>query len=191
MNKKVSVIFLSIVLILSAFSGSAYAATVPTFPLCSNPQGNVIANHETGTHGVPGDSATYSGKDTVYSLNSESLVQCLCSTSGNGTQTNWWKVNELTQDEINIKISEGWILIPNGSAWGLEAVPYLAKNSKYSCSGGSSENRVGGASAENNSTAQKILSLANTGNTMFILGVFLTGITFIGAGLVSTIKKRK
>ncbi len=191
MNKKVSVITLSIVLILSAFTGNVFAATVPSFPVCVNPQGTVISSHDSGTHGVAGDTGVYTGKDTVYSLTSESLTQCLCADSGAGTQTNWWKASSLTQDEINIYISEGWILIPNGAAWGLEQAPYLAKNSSYACkggSGGSSETKVGGASAVNNT--QSILSLATTGNTMFILGVFLTGMSFIGAGLASTFKKR-
>ena len=188
LNKKVSVIFLSIVLALSAFTGTVHAATIPTFPSCINPQGTVISNHDSGTHGVAGDTGVYTGKDTVYSLTSETLTQCLCASTGAGTQTNWWKASTLTQDEINVLTNEGWILIPNGAAWGLNEAPYLAKNSNYTCnggSGGSNETKVGGASA-----TQSVLSLASTGNTAFILGTVLTGISFISIGLFSSFKKR-
>ena len=183
---------MSIVIFLSAFVGNIYAATIPTFPVCANPQGAVRVNNESGTHGVAGDSATYTGKDTVYTLSENTLTQCLCTTNGAGIQTNWLKVSGYTTDEVNILISEGWISIPNGGAWGLDSAPYLAKNSNYSCTsgtGGTNDSKSGGTSAVQGAT-QAILSLASTGNTMFILGVFLTGVTLLGAGIASSFKKR-
>ena len=182
-----------IVIFLSALAGKADAATTPTFPLCANPQGTVRVNYDNGTHGVAGDSNSYSGKDTVYTLSENTLIQCLCPANGNGVQTNWWKAGSLTTDEINVLISEGWILIPDGASWGLDVGPYLAKNSDYSCtssgSGGVSDSKSGGGAILATST-QAILSLANTGNTAFILGVFLTGSLLLGSGIVGLLRKR-
>jgi hypothetical protein len=195
LNKKVSVIFLSIVIFLSAFVGNAYAATVPTFPVCSNPQGTVKVSYDSGTHGVVGDATTYTGKDTVYTLSENTLTQCLCTTNGNGIQTNWWKASSLTQEEINVLVNEGWKFVQDGSAWGLSSAPYLAKNSTYSCTGGSGGTSDNNSSNSNSSNSvagvtQAILALASTGNTMFILGVFLTGVSLFGAGIASSFKKR-
>ncbi len=183
---------LSLVLILlSAYVPSANATTTPEFPACANPQGTVKVTYDSGTHGVAGDGATYTGKDTVYTISENTQTQCLCTVNSQGIQTNWWKVSSLTQDEINVLISQGWILIPNGALWGLDSAPYLAKNSSYTCtgSGGTSESKSAGASATQGVT-QTILALASTGNTLFILGVFLTGLTLLGVGAVSSIKKR-
>ncbi len=196
LRKNLSLIVVSITVILSAFVGNAYAATIPTFPACANPQGQVKSSYENGTHGVAGDSATYTGKDTVYSLSDNTLTQCLCPSSGNGVQTNWWKANALSQEEIDVLISQGWILLPDGASWGLDSGPYLAKNSSYSCtstnnggSGGTSDSKSADASILATST-QAILALANTGNIVFILGVFLAGIVLVGLGIALSFKKR-
>ena len=190
-----------IVIFLSALVGYADAATVPTFPLCANPQGQVIASYDSGVHGVAGDSATYGGKDTVYSLGEGTLVQCLCPTSGSGVQTNWWKISELSQDEINVLISQGWIYVPNGAAWGLDSAPYLAKNTNFSCSSGNSggtgdglsdgksDGKSSGGSILATST-QAVLSLASTGNKVFIYTVFLSGLVLLLTGFVLSFKKR-
>jgi hypothetical protein len=186
-------IFISIVVFLSAIAGSANAATTPTFPVCANPGGTVKSSYDSGVHGVPGDSNTYTGKDTVYIISENTLVQCLCPLNGNGIQTNWWKVSGLSQEEINVLVNEGWISVPNGSAWGLDNAPYLAKNSSYSCSssgtGGSSDNKSNG-STNGSSVTKDILSLASTGNSGFIYGTFLAGVALLGSGMFLSFKKR-
>ena len=116
-----------------------FAATPPSFPACANPQGIVTSSYPSGSFGIVGKEGNFQGSDTVYKLSGESLTQCFCSVDGSGVQTNWWKVSSLTSEEINDLIAKGWILVPDGSAWGLDAGPYLAQNANYSCgsSGGS------------------------------------------------------
>lgn len=196
LGRNLFVILGLIVIFLSALVGTADAATIPSFPACSNPQGQVKANYDNGTHGVAGDLSTYTGKDTVYTLSENTLTQCLCADNGSGIQTNWWKAGNLSQDEINVLISEGWILVPDGTAWGLDSSPYLAKNSSFSCNssgtGGSSDNKSQGNTGGSilATSTQAILSLANTGNMVFILGVFLTGTLLLGSGIVASLRKR-
>lgn len=194
LSRNLFVILGLIVIFLSAFVGTADATTIPSFPACSNPQGSVTANYDSGTHGVAGDASTYSGKDTVYSLSDNILTQCLCTDNGSGIQTNWWKAGSLSQDEINVLISEGWILIPDGAAWGLETGPYLAKNSNYSCSstgsGGASDSKSTGGDILATST-QAILSLATTGNILFVLSTVLGGLALIGSGIALSKKNKK
>ena len=181
-----------IVIFLSALVGKADAATIPSFPACANPQGTIRVNYDNGTHGVAGDSNSYSGKDTVYTLSENTLTQCLCPASGSGVQTNWWKASSLNENEINVLISEGWVLIPNGSAWGLDNAPYLAKNSNYSCT--STNTGSSGGVSESKSilatSTQAVLSLATTGNILFVLSTFLGGLVLIGSGIALS-KKNK
>jgi len=198
--------------LLSASVGNAFAVTIPTFPLCTNPQGQVKISYDNGAHGVPGDGAAYSGKDTVYTLSDATLTQCLCTTGGEGIQTNWWKASALTQGEKDILISQGWILIPNGTAWGLDPAPYLAQNISYSCGSSVNSGGVGGVGdgrsdglgcASNDCSAkssqgqvlgvstQAILGLASTGNMVFIVSVFLIGIALVLTGFTLSFKKRK
>lgn len=189
-----------IVLLLSALSKSAYAITSPTFPACANPKGKIVATYDSGTHGVAGDTSSFTGKDTVYSLSEGTLTQCLCTNNGDGIQTNWWKVSSLTKEEKNILIKDGWILISDGSAWGLEAAPYLAKNSSYVCIG---TNTSDSGSRNSNIKSDKkdgavlgistgeVLGLASTGNIAFILGVLFIGLSMFLTGLILNIKRNK
>ncbi|MEK7518225.1 MAG: hypothetical protein AAB583_06810 [Patescibacteria group bacterium] len=196
--------FLSI--LVSAFliivnTPKAFAVDVPDFPLCSNPRGDIVASYDNGIHGVVGDTAQYTGKDTVYSINENQLVQCLCTNDGRGIQTNWWKASSLTEDQIDILESEGWILVADGSAWGLVASPYLAKNSDFSCNitannaGGSgggdgrSDGKSDGRSDGRSDGMGGVLGLATTGNYVFILGVVLTGLFFLSTGLLLRFRK--
>lgn len=113
----------------------AFAVSDPSFPACPTPGGAVIASYPDGVHGIPGDLGTHTGSDVVYSLD-DKVVQCFCADSGTaGIQTNWWKVGSLTQAQINDLISQGWIYIPDGSAWGLDPVAYFAMNIPDSCGG--------------------------------------------------------
>jgi hypothetical protein len=155
---------------------SAYAITEPSFPSCINPQGTLKANYTSGTHGVPGDTKTYTGSDSVYKLTNSTLIQCLCPTDGNGIQTNWWKVSGMSENDINSLKNNGWIFIPNGSVWGLDNEPYLTKNLKYSCIGG-----IGGVSAQKN--LGDVLGLASTGNVASVYFYLISGVTLLVLGL--------
>lgn len=177
-----SAILASVLLFVSVSNASAQ--TVPSFSSCVNPQGTLKVSYSEGTHGAPGDTNTYTGSDSVYTLSSDTLVQCLCTDNGQGIQTNWWKVSSLTQDEIAILISQGWTQVPDGSAWGLDSAPYLIQNSSFACGGGTGGPEVLGASTGD------VLGLATTGNTLFILSVILAGVTFTGLGaFLNKIKK--
>ena len=113
----------------------ASADSQPSFSSCPSGSGAVLASYNDGTHGVPGDSATYTGSDTVYDQGNGSALQCLCGTSG--TQTEWWSIVDMSVNDIQSYENQGWVYVPDGSQWGLTSGPYLASNSSYSCSGGS------------------------------------------------------
>ena len=207
-------LLLSIVVATSAYSVNAQ--TIPSFPSCLNPQGVIRVSYSSGTHGVVGDATTYTGTDVVYQLTNDTLIQCLCPPNGDGIQTNWWKVSQLTNEEIDILKAQGWIYIPNGSLWGLDNPPYLAKNISYRCvggaggNGGSSNNGDGGSSSSGSSngsnnggsggnnagtTTQKIgevLGLASTGNIASILFYLISGIMILSIGIyLHTLRSRK
>ena len=179
---------------------------IPTFPRCENPQGTIKVSYSSGTHGIPGSSATNTGSDDVYTLSESTLTQCFCTDNGDGTQTNWWKVSSLTLDQIELLLSQGWVYIPDGSLWGLQEDPYLARNRKYECD--KDEGKDGHLSDDGDRADKKdndggigsvlginiggqVLGLATTGN----IGSFYL---FFGTGLASTallsiilIKKKK
>lgn len=208
------VTLLTLCFIITGIMSKVSAVEVPSFPLCSNPQGSIVANYDNGVHGVVGDSAQYTGRDTVYSVNETQLLQCLCTDNGQGIQTNWWKVSSLTEDQISILKSEGWILIPDGSAWGLSPSVYLARNSSFACNtsnnngggsgGGSGDGRSDGRTdslgclkndCSNQGRGQVlgistgVLGLATTGNYVFILGIFLAGLLLLSTGLLLRFRK--
>src|SRR3989344_2454633 len=111
------------------------ATNVPAFPSCASPSGSVKVSYDSGIHGIPGDSGEYIGSDTVYTVSDTQLTQCFCAASGAGIQTNWWKLDSLSESQIDQLTNAGWIFIPDGSAWGLDPVPYLAQNTAFSCAG--------------------------------------------------------
>lgn len=114
-------------------SSVAQASNVPNFPTCSNPQGTLIASYNEGIHGIPGSTSEYRGSDQVYFVNDQSVLQCFCAENGSGIQSNWWKIDGLSQQEIDNYKSSGWIYIPDGSEWGLSSGAYLVNNLSYSC----------------------------------------------------------
>jgi len=118
-----------------ASAGASHAAqTPPSFPACPNPGGSLKATYASGTHGIPGDSGTYTGSDSVYTIDAARLVQCFCPAAGtSGIQTNWWQVADPSQSDITSLKSAGWVYIPDGSAWGLQASIYFAQNTSFSC----------------------------------------------------------
>lgn len=129
------------------------AIDAPIFPSCLNPQGTLKVKYESGVHGIVGDTREFRGSDAVYTISADTLFQCFCpQTDSEGIQTNWWKVLSLSQTEINDFTKQGWILIEDGSLWGLDKAPYLAKNGKYICRG------IGGIGGG------EVLGLATTGS---------------------------
>lgn len=201
------IVFAIFLVVLSLFikSGEALADEMPNFTSCVNPQGEIKANYETGTHGIAGASGSFSGKDTVYKLSGNALTQCFCAIDGSGIQTNWWRVSSLTQSEIKTLEAQGWIYIPNGALWGLDNTAYLAKNSDFSCkssggngggnggggggTGGSgSSNSGSGGSISGSGGVGQVLGLASTGNTVFVLATALSSGISLLIGLI--LKKR-
>jgi len=169
---------------------NVFAAEVPEFPECSNPQGTQKVSYDQGTHGIVGDTNEYTGSDVVYSLEDGNNLQCFCSEKGNGIQTNWWKASSLSQDEINELLTDNWILVPNGANWGLDEGQYLAKNKEYSCRSGSGGDTTSGDDSSNGQTLSsstsnpQVLGLANTGNLVTIYMYAGLGLLSLFTGLV-------
>jgi hypothetical protein len=111
----------------------AFAISDPPLFSCSSPIGTRIADYATGVHGIPGNSGTYTGLDQVFRIDADHVLQCFCSPTAQGTQSNWWKVSSLSTEERDFFERRGWHLIPNGAAWGLDPAPYLVKNETYTC----------------------------------------------------------
>jgi len=129
------VTFLIIISVFFSTFQIVYGSQVPEFPLCSNPQGDLKVHYQSGTHGVVGDPNSYQGEDWVYALGSGNFLQCFCGDDGYGIQTDWWKIVDFSQSEIENYRESGWIYVPDGSLWDLDPSPYLARNSIYSCGG--------------------------------------------------------
>jgi hypothetical protein len=163
---KKSVTITVFLLLLLALAPTALGFDAPSFPSCINPQGTIRAQYYSGTHGIVGDSRTFNGSDTVYTLSNNNVYQCFCPTDGSGIQTNWLRANTFTQSDIQNYKNSGWTYIPDGSAWGLDGIPYMAKNYNYTCAGGIGGGELGG----------QVLGLASTGNLVFIAEVFSIGI---------------
>ncbi len=167
------------------FIKPTYAVTVPTFPSCLNPQGTLKVSYTDGTHGVPGDTKTFTGTDSVYRLTDSTLIQCLCPKDGNGVQTNWWKVGNLSQEDIDSLKNDRWNFVANGSVWGLDNDPYVTKNLSYTCIGG-----IGGVSARRK--VGDVLGLASTGNIASVYFYLISGVTLLVLGLnLDTVLNRK
>ncbi len=180
----------------------------PNFPECESPQGLLKVDYPEGIHGVPGDSTTYTGSDTVYNLSEETLTQCFCSTNGNGIQTNWWKISSLTLEEVQILQGLGWVYVPNGAEWGLQEAPYMTYSSEYICKE-NPKKRTGGEVNDDPPSKDKkkhkdsngevlgastyiygdILGLASTGNTKELAILASAGVGFLYAAIKILSKK--
>lgn len=168
-------------------SSLVYAVTVPSYPNCISPQGNVKVSYSSGTHGIVGNTGEYRGSDAVYTLTNDTLAQCFCPDSGAGIQTNWWKIPNLTAEEIQVLKNQGWIYVPNGALWGLEGVPYLAKNSDYSCKGG-----VGGSQGGTSVVGSAgRANLAGTGGSAQIFALIVSGFLCLFTGFRLRRKSRR
>jgi hypothetical protein len=192
--KKISLLFVLPIAFLASSHNAFASVQTPEFNSCLTPNGSVVADYTDGTHGIIG-AGSKDGHDTVYSLENGNALQCLCATDGSGTQTNWLKISDLSEDQIKIYENQGWIYIPDGSAWGLSEGEYLAQNLAYSCGGGTSttqssqgdgktDGRTDGRSdGRGSSIVQSAVGnagLASTGNIIFLLSV-------LGAGVFMTL----
>jgi hypothetical protein len=107
---------------------------IPIYPSCSEfyGQSGDKAHYDSGLHQIVG-AGLLEGADDVYSLENGNFLQCFCSIDDDtGIQTFWWWANEMTDDERNEHISNGWHL-ENGLQWNLTDGLYLAKNADYFC----------------------------------------------------------
>lgn len=190
MLRKISLSLANALLIFLMSWGIAYAAPIiPDFPACSNPSGSIKAQYNTGNHGIAGSSQTFSGSDVVYQVSDKTLTQCFCSDNGNGTQTNWWKVSSLSQSDIDTLTNLGWIFVANGADWGLTNDPYMAFNSTYSCKSNGQTNSTstsnsGSVASASTSSGGSVLGLATTGDTAYLLSLFLVGSLLLFVGII-------
>ena len=110
--------------------------SLPYFPRCPSPGGTLVVSYSEGWHWIVGDPALKWGSDSVYHIGSNNYVQCYCPLNGNtgqGIQTNWLKISNISEDQKNQLLSQGWILVENGADFGLPQGVYLAKNSFFTC----------------------------------------------------------
>src|SRR3989304_9651624 len=129
---------LSLILLLGllSFASEPNAQSAPPeFPACTNPGGTLRISYADGEHAIVGESGLRVGADAVYDLEGGNVQQCFCSVDGSGVQTNWWKISSLDQDEIDTLVNLGWVFVPSGTPWGLDASGYMAFNSPYACGG--------------------------------------------------------
>lgn len=175
MLKRFLIILVIILFAITVGVSKSFALTSPDFPACTSPSGTLRVEYNEGTHGVVGNSSEFKGKDTVYTINESQTLQCLCTSDGQGIQTNWWKIPSLTGSEIQVLKNSGWYYVPNGALWGLDDVPYMAKNNNYTCVGGLGG--IGGGSvlglAMTGKIARLFYGLIGIGSISLLLGVLL------------------
>lgn len=194
LTKILSIVIVSFLLLQAP--KQSLAISKPSFPSCLNQTSEPIVYYSTGIHGVPGQSSSYEGEDKVYLLPDGNTLQCLCTVNGDGIHTNWWKTGSLTEEEINLLKADGWILIPDGSLWGLEKTTYMAQNFFYSCkSGETSSTSSSSSSSSSDGEVQgitttrfgQVLGLATTGNLLAITSYLSFGVLLL---LISRLIKR-
>lgn len=172
---KITTGILSLALLALTFTATpAHAGFQPTsfrFGSCPNPGGSQIASYSSGQHWIVGNSQLQYGADSVYSNGNNSYTQCYCPltsnnqpTGGLGTQTNWlYAASVSSQDKQNL-LNNGWVSVPDGSAFGLSSGEYLARNSNFSC--GNQVNISCNTNVSQSNTAiisNNVSSSANTG----------------------------
>lgn len=196
--QKFSVVVFSGFLMLAIHANAAYAVDIPSFPSCANPQGTQIASYGSGVHGIVGSAEIHTGADSVYQIDSETLIQCFCPENGEGIQTNWLKAISLSVDEIEQLKKMGWVFIPTGADWGLSNDPFVAMNSSFSCKpsggggggggagggGGGQGGAGGGAVLGAVSALGQVLGLASTGNNYLYFSLPVLGSLFLTLGLL-------
>src|SRR6266567_950020 len=123
MYKKILLSFAITTTLYLSVASSVSANQVPDFGSCLNPRWSQTQVNYSGSHGVVNVNS-FPGTDTIYESNGNAL-QCLCTDTGVGYQTNWLNVSEYSSNQIDELKAQGWMYVPNGSkGWGLENVPY-------------------------------------------------------------------
>lgn len=157
----------------------AKALNMPSFPSCEAPEGKMISEYLNGDHGILGQDQTLFGRDRVYKLDDERILQCYCPPEDKGKYgiaTVFWKYGEnLTSHDIESIKGKGWFYIPSGSLWGLDDDPYVARNYQFTCYGGN-----GGGGGE--STGGQVLgtsTYAAAGNTKELLLVTASSLVLL------------
>lgn len=170
-------IFPVILLALLFFPVPALATVDPQFPTCSNPGGSLQVSYPDGSHAIVGRNQNVIGSDQVYNLGDNLYLQCFCSASGEGIQTNWWDAAHLSQEELDRYQLLGWYFIGNGADWGLAPDPYLAKNIDYSCqsSNNNSENNSCSSSSSSESSSGTVESTSASSGIGSVMGLAFTG----------------
>jgi len=131
MNKKtLTLIGLTATLYMSAVAPVS-ASYSPSFGTCLNPQWSQTQVNYGDNHGVI-NVGSFSGTDTIYQ-SGNNVMQCLCTNSGAGYQTNWMSASGMSESQIENFKAQGWIYVPYGNDWGLGNGPYLAQNNSYEC----------------------------------------------------------
>ncbi|HSW96972.1 MAG TPA: LPXTG cell wall anchor domain-containing protein [Candidatus Saccharimonadales bacterium] len=206
--QKITFLLLGFIASAAIFSAPVFADyQTPTFPLCTNPQGSVIANWDTGSHAIAGQMSQVDGKDTVYKLDDalNKVTQCYCPpTELNGIQTNWLQASNISEEEKQQLLNNGWVYIENGSSWGLANAPYLAQNMSFVCNSSTpptpvitavvqgadvtNNNSSSNSSSSSSSSSNTPSSLPNTGDSVTLLEITGVGILSI---LISFLLKKK
>lgn len=197
---KLFLLLLGAAIFISLSSVNVFAQIAPpSFPSCLNPQGEVTSSFSDGIHGIPGNTQSFSGNDIVYTVTPTTVLQCFCSPTGDGIQSDWWKVTDLTPEQIQTFVTAGWVFVPDGSVWGLDAAPYLVQNISFTCSGpsggppgnsspgpssSSPSSSNGSSSSSSNGTVGEVLGLASTGNIVVIASWFALGFVLTAVGLL-------
>ena len=158
---------------------------VPPQATCITPSGEKIAGYSNGTHGIVGDSNNFVGRDNVYNLGNAGALQCFCATDGNGVETIWWgSISELTKEQLESYTSSGWIYVPNGSLWGLDQKPYLAKNTRYLCSATGTGGEVSSITSQFDSQLLGVSTLAATGGKGLLFALMVASFLLLISGLL-------
>ena len=179
----------SFTIALIAFSAQSAYADEFDFPQCEDTSNlQVKVEYKNGTHGVPGRGTNYTGYDTVYTLENDNYLQCLCPDEGNGVQSDWLFVGNNEYD-IESYVSEGWVFVADGSLWGLVDGAYLVKNVDYTCKTSNTptptpKNEVGGTITEEaaSTSSEPVLGLADTGTDKYIFAFLVAGVVLFFTG---------
>lgn len=185
--KRLTAVLLAITFYLGSVQPASAVSDPPLFS-CQQPVGSVIAAYEEGTHGIPGDTSTHTGSDYVYKVDDAHVLQCFCPEQGQvGIQSNWWKVLQLSMEEVEYYVKRGWVYVPNGQLWGLDESPYLVKNASYECRGVGGSNGSGGSSNGSSSTNNSTNDQGGVGGAGAVLGEVLGVSVLAATGGVRTI----
>src|SRR4051812_18179039 len=104
--------FVAIILAVFILANKTFAFDVTSLPTCLAPVGDVLAQFDSGVHGIVGDTSVHTGSDTVYQTGDGTYLQCYCDENGNGIQTNWIMASTLSEEDQAYLRSQGWIEVP-------------------------------------------------------------------------------